>query len=232
MKNFLLLTLLLLSLNVKAEFIDMEGSTTSSTRPIDIDVSFKPSTFQSQPWIKEFRYVIVINKANSGKESQSINIYEYGQLIITDKVSTGRDEFEKKGEHGSLIDAWTVTQTGYYTPSFLDKDHKSSAYRGKWSWLKGGVKMPYAIFFNGGIALHERPRGTESKLGKKASGGCVRLSDILASDLFSRVAETQGAIIPRFNVDGTAMLDSAGNLRHSSTPGFSTLIIVQNQIID
>lgn len=219
-----------LSLTVQAQ--DMEGATYSLTRPVDINVSFNESTFITQPWTKEFRYVIVINKANSGKEAQTIKVFEYGQLIITDKVSTGRDEFEKKGEHGSKMDAWTVTPTGYYTPSFLDKDHKSSAYGGKWSWLKGGVKMPYAIFFNGGIALHERPRGTESMLGQKASGGCVRLSDNMASDLFERVKETQGVKNPRFNTNGTAMLDAAGNLRFATTPGFSTLVVVQNQIID
>lgn len=228
----LLLSFLLVSFGANAASNDMEGATLSSSRPVDINVSFNESTFITQPWTKEFRYVIVVNKANSGAEKQTIKVFEYGQLIITDKVSTGRDEFESKGEHGSKMDAWTVTPTGYYTPTFLDKDHKSSAYGGKWSWLKGGVKMPYAIFFNGGIALHERPRGTQDMLGTKASGGCVRLADTLASDLFSRVQETTGVKNPRFNVNGTPMLDSEGNVRHAETPAFSTLIVIQNQITE
>jgi lipoprotein-anchoring transpeptidase ErfK/SrfK len=210
---------------------DMEGASTSGARPVDVDVTFNESTFTTQPWTKEFHYVIIVNKANSGLEAQSIKVYEFGKLILTDKVSTGRDEFEAKGEHHSKMAAWTVTPTGYYTPMFLDKDHKSSAYGGKWSWLKGGVKMPFAIFFNGGIALHQAPTGTESMLGKKASGGCIRLPEILASDLFTRVGEGAEALNPRFNVDGTGMYDLSGNIRHSTTPGFSTLVVVQNKII-
>lgn len=231
MKKILMIAMLF-SFSVHANLIDMEGATQSVNRPVDVDVTFHQGTFESQPWTKEFRYVIVVNKANSGKEAQTIKVFEYGSLIITDKVSTGRDEFEKKGEHGSKADSWTVTPTGYYTPTFLDKDHKSSAYGGKWSWLKGGVKMPFSIFFNGGIALHERPKGTESMLGTKASGGCVRLSDSIAEDLFMRVQETMGARNPRFNVNGTAMLDNNGNLMRAQNPGFSTLIVVQNKITE
>jgi hypothetical protein len=200
-------------------------------KPIDLDVSFNEKTFETQPWTKEFHYVIVVNKATAGKEAQTIKIFEYGQLIMNDKVSTGRDVFESKGTHNSTMDSWSVTPTGYYTPTFLDKDHKSDAYKGKWSWIIGGVKMPYAIFFNGGIALHERPRGTESMLGKNASGGCVRLPDTLASDLFTRVGETIGARNPKFEVNGYPKLDAGGTVLHETQTGFSTLIVVQNKII-
>jgi lipoprotein-anchoring transpeptidase ErfK/SrfK len=228
----LLTTIIALSFSAIAFSQDMEGASTSLTRPTDVDVSFNQSTFESQPWTKEFHYVIVVNKANTGSEAQTIKVFEYGQLIRTEKVSTGRDQFEKKGEHHSKADSWTVTPTGYYVPSYLDIDHRSSAYGGRWSWIKGGVKMPFAIFFNGGIALHEAPKGTEGDLGKKASGGCVRLPAMLASDLFHRVEETEGAKNPRFNVDGTAMLDKDGHQMYSTKSGFSALIIVQNKVID
>lgn len=231
MKN-LLAIFLALSLSGALFALDFEGATFSQTRPVDVDVTFTESTFESQPWVKEFRYVVVVNKANTGKEAQSIKVYEYGQMIISDKVSTGRDGFERKGEHGSRNDSWTVTPTGYYTPDFLDKDHRSSAYGGRWSRIFGGVKMPYAIFFNGGIALHQAPKGTEGMLGTKASGGCVRLPGDLASDLFARIQETQGAKNPLFNVNGTPVLDAVGNLSYSSKSGFSALIIVQNKIIE
>ena len=92
--------------------------------------------------------------------------------------------------------------------------------------------MPYAIFFNGGIAIHEAPKGTAGMLGKKASGGCVRLPESLASDLFYRINETDGAKIPRFTVDGLPMLDEAGNQRYATKSGFSALIIVQNKILE
>lgn len=228
----LLTTIFALSFSVIAFAQDMDGATISSSRPVDLDVSFNLSTFESQPWTKEFRYVIVVNKANTGSEAQTIKVFEYGQLIRTDKVSTGRDGFERRGEHGSKADSWTVTPTGYYVPNYLDIDHKSSAYGGKWSWIRGGVKMPFAIFFNGGIALHQAPKGTEGALGTKASGGCVRLPGALASDLFYRIQETDGAKNPRFNTNGTAMLDKDGHQMYSTKSGFSALIIVQNKIID
>ena len=204
----------------------------SDSRPVDVDVTFSENTFESQPWTKEFRYVIVVNKANTGKEAQTVKVYEYGQLISTQKVSTGRDAFEKKGQNHSKRDSWTVTPTGYYTPTFLSRLHKSSAYGGKFSWLTGGTRMPFAIFFNGGIALHERPNGTEGKLGTKASGGCIRLPKGFAEELFQRVQETAGARNPRFNVDGTAKLDEAGKQMYATKDGYSTLVVVQNKVIE
>jgi len=94
------------------------------------------------------------------------------------------------------------------------------------------VKMPYAIFFNGGIALHQAPKGTEGDLGTKASGGCVRLPGSLASDLFARIQDTKGSKNPRFNVNGTAMLDKDGHQMYAKNEGFSTLIVVKNKITE
>ncbi|MBY0412547.1 MAG: L,D-transpeptidase [Bdellovibrionales bacterium] len=227
-----LFTIILLTITSITFAQDMAGASQSTARPVDIDVTFNESTFESQPWTKEFRYVIVVNKANTGKEAQLLKIFEFGELIRTEKISTGRDAFEKKGENHSKADSWTVTPTGYYTPSYLDKDHRSGAYGGRWSWLVGGTKMPFAIFFNGGIALHEAPKGTEPMLGKKASGGCVRLPASLASDLFTRVQETEGSKNPRFNVNGTAMLDANGQQLYSTKSGFATLIVVQNKVLE
>ena len=212
-------------------FAQDAGATVSATRPVDVAVNFSESDLE-QPWIKEFRYVVVVNKANEGSEKQTVKIFEYGKLIRKEKVSTGRDGFEKKGVNHSKADSWTVTPTGYYTPNFLSKDHRSSAYGGRFSWLTGGTKMPYAIFFNGGIALHEAPKGTEGALGKKASGGCVRLPNTLSADLFMRVQETEGSKNPRFTVEGQPMLDSAGNQMYSTKSGYGTLIIVQSKITE
>lgn len=209
----------------------MDGSTTSIDRPKDVNVDFQTSYFVTKPWIKEFHYVVVVNKAITGKDAQSIKVYEFGNLIISGKVSTGRDQFEAAGEHHAKKDSWSVTPTGYFTPNFLDINHKSEAYGGKWSWLVGGVKMPYAIFFNGNIALHQAPKGTESALGENASGGCIRLPFEIASDIFARIQETDGARIPKFNVDGTITMDSKGNYTYL-TSAFSALIIVKNKVQD
>lgn len=231
MKSFLAFSIsLILSANIFAN--DMAGATVSETRPVDVPAKFEESYFQTKPWVNEFHYVIVVNKADEGKEAQSIKIYEHGTLIRTEKVSTGRDEFEAKGEHHSKRDSWSVTPTGYYTPTFLDKDHRSSAYGGIFSKITGGVKMPFAIFFNGDIALHQAPKGTEDALGTKASGGCVRLPESLASDLFTRVEETQGAKNPRFTVEGAPMLDKDGHQMYATQTGFSALIIVLKKVTE
>lgn len=230
MRNLVIAFTLSFSASLFAQ--DMEGASQSLTRPVDVDVVFTEDTFISEPWTKEFRYVVVVNKANTGKEAQTVKIYEYGVKIRQEKVSTGRDGFERKGENHAKNDSWTVTPTGYYTPTWLSKDHRSSAYGGRFSWLVGGTKMPFAIFFNGGIALHEAPKGTEGMLGKKASGGCVRLPSSIAEDLFMRVQETSGVKNPRFTVEGKAMLDANGQQMYATKPGYGTLIIVQNKIIE
>jgi len=209
---------------------EISKKTIPPKRPIDIDVDFKSDYFETKPWVKEFRYVVVVNKAISGNEAQSVKVYEYGELIISGKVSTGRDQFEAKGEHDAKKDSWSVTPTGFYTPSFLDRFHRSSAYGGKWSWLKGGTKMPFAIFFNGDIALHQAPKGTESALGRNVSGGCIRLPFEIASDLFARIQETEGSRIPLFKVDGTVIDDGGGKYNYR-TDAFSALIIVKNKVL-
>lgn len=229
--KILIATLFAFVITSSGAFAQDEGATISATRPVDVAVNFSESDLET-PWVKEFRYVVVVNKANEGSEKQTIKVFEYGKLIRREKVSTGRDGFEKKGEHHSKNDSWTVTPTGFYTPDFLSKDHRSSAYGGRWSGIFGGTKMPFAIFFNGGIALHEAPKGTEGNLGSKASGGCVRLPDTLSSDLFYRIQETEGAKNPRFTVTGQPMMDANGQQMYSTKAKFSALIIVQSQVRD
>lgn len=86
-------------------------------------------------------------------------------------VSTGASGFE--------------TPAGKFTPTWLSKNHKSKQY--------DDAPMPYAVFFNEGIAVH----GTQavSMLGKPASHGCVRLAVENAATFFDLV-ETYG----KFNV--------------------------------
>lgn len=211
---------------------DLEGATISSTRPVDVDVDFQESYFQTKSWINEFRYVAVVNKATKGKEAQTVKLYEYGSLITQEKVSTGRDKFEKKGTNGSKADAWTVTPTGYYTPTWITKLHKSSQYSGKFSWLTGGARMPYAVFFNGGIAFHEVAPKAASGLGKPGSGGCIRLPESMAADLFYRVQESSGVKNPRFTVTGQPILDKDGKQLYATKSGYSMLVIVINKVIE
>src|SRR6476659_6548952 len=68
------------------------------------------------------------------------------------KVSTGRTGYS--------------TPTGAYHPTWLDIDHVSKTY--------DDAKMPYAVFFTGGYAVHAT--NAVARLGTRASHGCVRLA--------------------------------------------------------
>lgn len=92
-------------------------------------------------------------------------------------VSTGASGFE--------------TPTGKFTPTWLSRDHKSKQY--------DDAPMPFAVFFNEGIAVH----GTQatSQLGKPASHGCVRLAEENAARFFDLV-QTYGKFSTRIVVTG------------------------------
>ena len=83
---------------------------------------------------------------------------------------------------GALVDRWLVSTgaQGHTTPNF-DKNPNGRIYN-KYSSSKfpggdynGLGNMPYAVFIEGGYALHGTPRDNWSKLGKRASHGCVRM---------------------------------------------------------
>jgi len=89
--------------------------------------------------------------------------------------------------------------------------------------------MENAIFFNGPIALHRAIPGTELQLGKKASGGCVRLPGAIADFLYSSIAKT------KLEFGRYPVVAKDGSLIDPSTVGgkrpqdaYGALIIVQN----
>lgn len=261
-------------------------------RPTEYNVSFDELDFDAKPWIKDFKFVVVVNRAERGSDSQTIRVYREGKLITSSdvqrylqdvnryetdvkaleersnriselpsltkngsdtvfKVSTGRNQFEKKGENHSQKDSWTTTPTGYYTIQYTAKKHKSEAYSAKmcdsiFGKVLGFItqkemctNIEYVMFFNGGIALHKAIPGTEEKLGRKASGGCVRLPAALAEYLYRYAGSDKGyKAVPVVNPDGTAKTDADGNVVYSettnsvwgSTQAWSTLVIVQDQV--
>ncbi|WII72841.1 L,D-transpeptidase [Bdellovibrio sp. 22V] len=201
---------------------------------------FDERDFNEKPWMRDFRYVIVVNKAERGPYAQQMRIYEYGRLTHISNVSTGREGFELRRKNKVCAGAppksyWSQTPTGYYTPQYLNKDHKSS------SW---DSDMPFAIFYDveNGLALHEVSKAYIGRLGNRASGGCVRQDGDTAEALFNRVKETEGSRIPQINPNGTPVLDENGQVKyitqqrivHSRTGElmrfntFSALIIIEN----
>ena len=98
---------------------------------------------------------------------QRMRIYKRQKLLYVWKISTG-----KKGY---------ATPRGHYKPVYLERIHYSKKYN--------NASMPYSVFFSNGFAIH----GTKSvsRLGRKASHGCIRLHTANARK-FYRLVQKNG----------------------------------------
>jgi Uncharacterized protein conserved in bacteria len=192
------------------------------------------TAFDKRPWLRDFRYIVVVNKAAAGPTAQTVRIYEDGYLLATDKVSTGREQLELGRRSSKCVKQppnsyYSVTATGYYPIQWINKDHRSGSF---------DADMPYAMFYDrkNGLALHQVMNAYLKKLGTRASGGCTRMREDIVSDLFSRVERTRGAEIPMVQKDGTVLLDENGNVRKTRTnevynrphPAFSAIVIIED----
>lgn len=98
--------------------------------------------------------------ADVDKNAQRLYLYIDGALTYSWKTSTGK--------------------SGYITPDFdrhpdgrIYDRYTSSKYPG--GDYNGLGNMPYAVFIQGGYAIHGTTQGNWSKLGRPASHGCIRL---------------------------------------------------------
>ena len=112
--------------------------------------------------ISENRVVIVINKASRGAEAQTLKVIENGVEVMNVKVSTGKEERVTATSGRTYV---STTPKGFFRPTKMYKDYLS------YTW---NAPMPNAVFFIGGIAIHATGTSNYSKLGTRASGGCVR----------------------------------------------------------
>lgn len=290
-----------------------EASIMQNSAPEEFNVPFTVETFQEKPWTQEFEYVIVVNKANSGTERQTVRVYrnqvplQYEDIaaqlnamteadnlklqqmqgtqvmsssdgqkqveqLVKDinertyrlqelktkmrapgvfKISSGRDAFEKKGEHHSQKDSWTVTPAGWFVPQAFARKHKSESYSSKmcdsaFGKLIGAIVkkelctyMEHAVFFNDAIALHKAIPGTEDALGEKASGGCIRMPGALAEYVYTMLGASKGQPVPAVQKSGEPKLDKNGDMiretKHNSDWGTidarSALIIVEEVVV-
>lgn len=187
--------------------------------------TFQESDFQNYPWLKEFTNVIVVNKSNSGSDRQSIKLYVNGTLTLISKVSTGREKYEAgckpgqdpKTDHCSVRAYWSTTPVGYFDVDKLVENYFSNLWK---TW------MPYAVFFESGIATHQAPAGTEGKLGQRASGGCVRLHPNVAPVIYKTVQDAGQGLVPVVSRNGEIKKTPAGD--SIRRVGYKTLVIVEN----
>ncbi len=98
--------------------------------------------------------------------SQKMKVYQGNKLKHQWPVSTARKGYS--------------TPVGRYKPQSLEKMHYSRLYHNS--------PMPYTVFFSGNYAIH----GTHSisRLGRKASHGCVRLHPKNAKVLYSMIRKS------------------------------------------
>ena len=108
------------------------------------------------------------------------------EIVIRIDKSTQRMSVIVDGDHRYT---WPVstgiggTPSGNYRPQSLDRHHRSHLY--------GGAPMPHSIFYSGNFAIH----GTTyiSRLGTRASHGCIRLHPSNAAVLFGMVQNQMGS---------------------------------------
>ncbi|MFZ4403970.1 MAG: L,D-transpeptidase [Pseudobdellovibrionaceae bacterium] len=172
---------------------------------------------------KLFPVVVYVNKAERGPYAQLIYVFKNGNLAWYDRVSTGREQAEKP----TGVDAsgkkfgpyFSSTPEGFYTVKSLSLMHKSNLW---------DAEMPYSIFFNDGIALHQVPAASASLLGRRASGGCVRVSSALAPRLYGLVKDTGLGPVPQFSKQGLLPRNPDGQILWQSKQGYQVLVIVDD----
>jgi len=155
----------------------------------------------------EFPIVIAVSKA-----SQTATVYYEGRVYHNFLISTGREKWEtsKSGKR-----YFTATPSGWYSPKRYVRKHWSET----WDAL-----MEYAIFFNGGIAVHATTSDHYNELGSKASGGCVRAHPENAKWFWDLSLSRKKALVPYFTRRGQLVTNRDGSLKRHMASG--TLIIV------
>lgn len=117
--------------------------------------------------IQSHRLVIAVNKAAKGPEAQTLFMYENGQLVLSEKISTGREKLETKTKSGRVY--VSTTPVGFFRPDRIYTKYMSYLWK---------ADLPNAVFFipGNGIALHATSKDHYKEFGTRASGGCVRLT--------------------------------------------------------
>jgi lipoprotein-anchoring transpeptidase ErfK/SrfK len=103
--------------------------------------------------------------ANISLSSQTMTVSQNGIVRHRWKVSTARKGY--------------VTPQGSWSAKWLSKNHRSRKY--------DDAPMPFAVFFNGGYAVHAT--FDLKRLGRPASHGCIRLHPENAAEFFALASQ-------------------------------------------
>lgn len=149
---------------LQAEQVRMMNAGISNPEPRFISVNKSPREYYRYNATTK-KYDVV--KRNAGGQTMKIYTLLAGNLekVLEVSVSTGKEETVK----ASSKTYCATTPAGFFRPYKMYRSYVS----GTWE----GSQMPNAVFIFNGIALHATPNdaGHQGSLGKRASGGCVRL---------------------------------------------------------
>ncbi len=98
--------------------------------------------------------------AEINKSAQRLDLYIDGEWKDSFRVSTGKGKYETPN--------LSVRPSGPLFIKYTSRKFPGGNY-------KGLGNMPYAVFIRGGYAIHGTTPGNFSKLGTRASHGCIRL---------------------------------------------------------
>lgn len=184
-----------------------------------------------------FDLFLYVSKAVGGPLGQRMYVFERDRAggmnpYAEWRVSTGREKVEFHKDRK----LFTTTPEGIFK---FDPDRMYPMW---YSRLYDNAPMPHTMFYdmtiNGrktGLAIHAAAGASKiARLGRRDSGGCVRLSPKNARELFYKVKNTTAGMVPVFETDqkgstdrwGNVVRDGSGNLQ--LTDGYKALLMVEN----
>lgn len=196
------------------------------------------SYLQNQSPLNGFNTVIVINKAATGPQAQTLRLYTQGRLVMVTKVSTGREDLEyvtpdqaearREAGKGALESHWRHTTRGFFPLQRIEgADYESH---------ENNYHMPYAMFFNEqhGLAVHQVPpdldggeAAGEAQLGHRASSGCVRVHKDFIQIIHSAVTDAGIAVVPVLDIKTGQPRVQLEATSPTHRRGYSTIVVVE-----
>jgi len=182
-----------------------------------------------------FDLYIYVSKAEAGAIAQHMFVYQRDAagklaLVYDWPVSTGREKHERTP---SGRKTFTHTPEGIFK---LD----SNRFHKLWKSRAWNADMPWTMFLDlvedggmSGLAIHAAGRGKISQLGRRASGGCVRLAPENAEFLFKLIQKNYAGLVPILAMDGdsTNIVGTPARLEDGSialTYGYKVLLHIED----
>ena len=181
--------------------------------------------------LRHFNVLLLVNKDAKGEHAQTMTVMRPGKSRCrgcnweaTDiwDVSTGREQQESRD--------FTTTPVGIYQ---LDRDRFFKEYTTT-TW--DNAQMPYSMFWRfledggeTGWAVHAATGKGIGNLGKRNSGGCIRLHPDNAESLFRELLQDHRGGVPVFDWSSNlGEVKRRENGRLEMTKGIKALLVVED----